>query len=63
MRTGVGECCYKATVQTLAGHWQGGSAHIGGVVFPTDEALLDRSLLVGNITSVVNTEQVGNPDP
>ena len=37
---------------------QGGSAHIGGVVFPTDEVLLDRSLLVGNITSVVNTDQV-----
>ena len=43
---------------TLVGRRQGGSAHIGGVVFPTDEALLDRSLLVGNITSVVNTEQV-----
>ena len=40
------------------GHVQGGGAHVGGVIFPTNEAWLDRSLLVGNISPNVNTDQV-----
>ena len=37
---------------------QGGGAHMAGVVFPTDDAWLDRSLLVGNILPTVTTDQV-----
>lgn len=37
---------------------QGGAAHTAGVVFPTDEDLLKRTLLVANMPKSIKPDQV-----
>jgi hypothetical protein len=37
---------------------QGPAAHEAGVVFPTDEAMQKRMMVVGNLSKSINAEQV-----
>jgi hypothetical protein len=37
---------------------QGPAAHEAGVVFPTDEALQKRMMVVGNLSKSISAEQV-----
>lgn len=38
---------------------QGAQAHAAGVLFPSDDDTLHRTILIANINPLVNTEQVG----
>lgn len=37
---------------------QGAQAHAAGVLFPSDDDTLHRTILIANINPLVNTEQV-----
>lgn len=43
-----------------SGWVQGPQAHKAGVIFPKDQAALDRTLLVGNLNPSVTDEQARN---
>lgn len=43
--------------ETLA--LQGAQAHAAGVLFPSDDEVLQRTILIANINPLINTEQVG----
>ena len=37
---------------------QGAQAHAAGVLFPSDDEVLQRTILIANINPLINTEQV-----
>ena len=39
---------------------QGAQAHAAGVLFPSDDDTLHRTILIANINPLVNTEQVSS---
>ena len=47
---------YLASVELLL--LQGAQAHAAGVLFPSDDDTLHRTILIANINPLVNTEQV-----
>lgn len=53
------KCCvviYPPGVELLL--LQGAQAHAAGVLFPSDDDTLHRTILIANINPLVNTEQV-----